>query len=153
MKKTRYSVGMSLVIVATLFGMLVSVQAAGLVTVQGTVYDTDGTTYAPNGVTVTVTDLNTSAVLSTATQYDVGFYQVVFGWPVTAEVTAGHLLRVVADDGAGKQNTTEVPATGSSPQVVNLVLAQQPCIPGFEAVFAFSWVLALVYVLRRTSRQ
>jgi parallel beta-helix repeat protein len=31
--------------------------------------------------------------------------------------------------------------------------AQQPSIPGFEAIFAFSSVLALVYVLRRTSRR
>jgi len=122
MRKKLASAGICLVLFAVLFGLIVPVQGA-LTVIQGAVYDVDGATPAPDGVSVIVTDLDTGDSLSTTTLYSVGFYAVTFGWPGTPnDVTPGDQIQIVADDGAGKTNTTTVTASGASPQVVNLVL-------------------------------
>jgi len=122
-------VGIGIVVCATLFGMMIPVQAA-VYAVQGTVYYPDGVTPAPNGVSVTVTDLDTGDSLLTTTNYDVGFYVVNFGWPATSnDVTAGDQLQVEVTLGLCFANTTTVAATGTSPQIINLVLQAEDTAP------------------------
>ena len=118
MKKRLISIAISIVVFAAFFGLIAPVQA-GMYTVQGHVYDTDGVTPV-DGVDVTVTDINTSDSLSDTTKWG-GFYSVVFGWPATADVTAGDTLEIVATYGT-LTNTTTVTATGVSPQIVDLIL-------------------------------
>ena len=129
MKKGQISIAISIVVFAALFGMIAPVQA-GMYTVQGYVYDTDGVT-AVDGVDVTVTDITTGDSLSDTTKYGVGFYSVVFGWPATADVTAGDTLEIVATYGT-LTNTTTVTATGVSPQIVDLILQAGPEPPEIE---------------------
>ena len=118
MKKRLISIAISIVVFAALLGLIAPVQA-GMYTVQGYVYDTNGVTPV-DGVDVTVTDTNTGDSLSDTTKWG-GFYSVVFGWPATADVTAGDTLELVATYGT-LTNTTTVTATGVSPQIVDLIL-------------------------------
>ena len=116
MKKELISIAMSIVVFATLFGLIAPVQAQPY-TVQGYVYDTDGVTRV-DGVNVTLTNLNTGDSLSDATSWG-GFYSVIFGWPATP-VTIGDTLQIVATYPC-LTNMTIVTATGT-PQTVNLTL-------------------------------
>ena len=122
MKKRLISIAISIVVFAALFGLIAPVQA-GMYTVQGYVYDTNGVTPV-DGVDVTVTDTTTGDSLSYTTKWG-GFYSVVFGWPATADVTAGDTLEIVATYGT-LTNTTAVVATGVSPQIVDLILQAEP---------------------------
>ncbi|MCK4734872.1 MAG: fibronectin type III domain-containing protein [Methanophagales archaeon] len=122
MKKRQISIAISIVVFAALFGLIAPVQA-GMYTVQGYVYDTNGVTPV-DGVDVTVTDTTTGDSLSYTTKWG-GFYSVVFGWPATADVTAGDTLEIVATYGT-LTNTTAVVATGVSPQIVDLILQAEP---------------------------
>jgi len=123
--KKIISVGISIVVFAALLGLMTSVQSQPVqpYTVQGYVYDTDGVTPV-DGVNVIVTELNTSDSVSSTTAWG-GFYYVTFGWPQTGPVYIGDQLQIFATyDGGNKTNTTIVTVTGTSPQIVDLILEE-----------------------------
>ena len=121
MKKGLISIATSVVVIAVILGLIVPVQAQTY-TVWGQVFDTDGITPV-DGVTVTVTDLDTTDSLQYVTAGG-GYYQTVFGPPATNATNIGDTLQIVATFGA-LANTTTVTATGS-PQQVNLILTAAP---------------------------
>jgi len=120
-KKETIRMCMSMALVTALLVAMMPAQAQLLYTVQGYVYYADGGAPVENGVSVTVTDLDTSAVRSTTTLYGIGFYSVIFGFPATDPVTAGDLLRIEAVRPCFSTTTT-VTAAGGPVQEVNLVL-------------------------------
>jgi len=123
MKKELASIAMSVIVVVALLGMIAPVQAQGTpFTIYGQVFDTDGMTPV-NGVTVTVMNLETGSSVAPEVTADGGYYVVNLGNldpnPAHGE---GDNIQIVADDGAGKTNTTVVPRAATSPQQVDLIL-------------------------------
>ena len=124
--------------------------------VYGQVFDTDGTTTV-DGVSVTVTCLETTESLSTTTPIG-GWYSVTLGNPPYS-VTLGDTLRIVADAGDGRTNTTEVEATGA-PQHVDLILqVPQPAAvpllepPALIALAAILGILAMTAIIKKKGKQ
>jgi hypothetical protein len=118
MGKRMKSIVLGIVVFAVLFGLATTAQAVPYA-VGGTVFDTEGNPV--NGVDVTVTCLETTEYKSDITGVD-GKYLVTLGnAPYNPPTPGVHTIRIVADAGDGRTNTTEVTATGS-PQIVNLIL-------------------------------
>ena len=119
MEKRLKNIVVSAVVFSVLFGLMMPVQAPGYA-VGGWVYDTDGTTPAAD-VNVTVTCIETTESLSDLTDAE-GRYLVTLGGGGYDPPSPGDTLRLFADASDGRTNTTEVTATGTSPQLVNLTL-------------------------------
>ena len=132
MEKRLKSIALSIVVIAVLFGAIAPVQAVPYV-VYGQVFDTDGVNPV-DGVSVTVTCIETAESLS-ATTASGGWYSVTLGNDPTPAPSAGDTIRIVADAGDGRTNTTEVTATGTSPQMVApLILQTGPSVDSVSPV-------------------
>ena len=117
MEKRLKNIVVSIVVFATLFALIAPVQAQPYV-VLGQVSDTDGNPV--NDVNVNVTCIPTGESVSSTTA-EGGWYSVTLGNDPYSPPAPGETLRLFADAGDGRTNTTEVPAT-ESPQFVNLIL-------------------------------
>ncbi|KAF5433650.1 putative membrane protein [Candidatus Methanophagaceae archaeon] len=136
MKKKTNGILVGLIVITVLFGVLAPVQAQIGVpfTIVGQVVDTDGTTPV-DGVTMTVTDLETNSTLNTEITENGGWYSMNLGnLKPDSTHNAGDIIRIHADDGAGKTNTTEVPRAETDPQWVNVTLegGVQPVLTTIE---------------------
>jgi hypothetical protein len=122
MNKLR-SASVLLILVTLLFGMSASIQALGVsFSIYGQVFDTDGTTPV-DGVTVTVTNLETGSSLDPVVTSAGGYYVVNLANLKPNEAhSAGDSIQITADDGAGKRNTVVVARATASPQQVNVIL-------------------------------
>jgi len=131
MEKRLKNIVVSVVIFSVLFGLMMPVQAPGYA-VGGWIFDTDGTTPAAD-VNVTVTCIETTQSVFFTTEDD-GRYVVTLGGGGYNPPSAGDTLRLFADAGDGRTNTTEVTATGTSPQLVNLTLVNDTTPPTVEFI-------------------
>jgi hypothetical protein len=117
MGKKLMRMGVILIVVTVLLGLSASIQAIGVsFTIYGQVLDTDGTT-SVDGVTVTVTNLETGSSVPPEVTASGGWYSVNLGNLKPNEAhSAGDSIQIVADDGSCKRNTTVVArAAGSGP--------------------------------------
>ena len=130
MEKRLKNIVVSVVVFSVLFGLMMPVQAPGYA-VGGWVFDTDGTTPAAD-VNVTVTCIETTQSVSFTTEDD-GTYVVTLGGRYNLP-SPGDTLRLFADAGDGRTNTTEVTATGTTPQLVNLTLENETLPPTVEFI-------------------
>ncbi|KAF5437807.1 hypothetical protein C5S35_02205 [Candidatus Methanophagaceae archaeon] len=137
MKKKTNGILVGLIVITVLFGVLAPAQAQLGVpfTISGQVFDTDGTTPV-DGVTMTVTDLETGSKVNTEVTELGGWYSINLGnlKPNPAH-NAGDIIQIHADDGAGKTNTTNVSRAESSPQRgVNVTLegGEEPVLTTIE---------------------
>jgi len=130
MKKKLISVGISIVVFVALFGLIVPTQALGDSFTMGvTVFDTDGTTLV-DGVTVTVTNLETGSSVNPVVTAGGGKCIVNLAnlQPNPAH-SEGDNIQIFADAGPCKMNTTVVPRAGTSPQFVELILEAEDTAP------------------------
>ena len=125
MEKKLKSIAVSIVVFAVIFGLTAPVQAQ-VYAVYGQVFDTNGVTPV-DGVNVTVTCLNTAESVSYTTSNG-GLYSVSLGNPPYPLPELGDTLRIFADAGDGRTNTTELTATGA-PQRVDLILEEDTIPP------------------------
>ena len=125
MKKKLKSIAVSIVVFAVIFGLTAPVQAQPYA-VYGQVFDTNGVTPV-DGVNVTVTCLNTTESVSCTTSNG-GLYSVSLGNDPFSPPKSGDTLRIFADAGDGRTNTTELTATGA-PQRVDLILEEAALVP------------------------
>jgi hypothetical protein len=136
MKKKTNGILVGLIVITVLFGVLAPVQALGVsFTISGQVFDTDGTTPV-DGVTITVTDLETGSKVNTEVTAQGGWYSINLGnlKPNPAH-NQGDTIQIHADNGAGKTNTTNVSRAETSPQRgVNVTLEDgaQPVLTTIE---------------------
>lgn len=134
MKKKSINITMGIVVFAVLFGLIAPIQAPGVsFTIYGQVFDVDGTTPV-NGVTVTVTNLETGSSVDPTVTANGGYYSVNLGnLKPDPSHSEGDMIQIFADDGAGKTNTTIVPRAAASPQRVDLIL-EEVIVPPVKVV-------------------
>ncbi|HJH26498.1 MAG TPA: hypothetical protein C5S37_06905, partial [Methanophagales archaeon] len=123
MKKELISIAISIVVFATLFGLIAPVLHAqpSSFTIYGQVNDTDGTTPV-DGVTVIVANLETGSSVAPTVTANGGWYIVNLA-SLQPDYThsVGNRIQIFAY-GACKTNTTVVPRAAVSPQRVDLIL-------------------------------
>jgi len=130
MERKVICAGISILVLAVLLVGIVLVQALGTSFTLGiTVYDTDGTTPV-DGVTVTVTNLETGSSVTPEVTADGGKCIVNLANLAPNEAhSEGDNIQFVADDGFCKMNTTVVPRAATSPQFVDLTLQANDTAP------------------------
>ena len=91
-------------------------------TMYGQVFDIDGVSPV-DGVTVTVTNIETGSSVDPTATANGGWYLVNLGnLKPDYSHSEGDRIQIFADDGAGKTNTTVVLRAATSPQRVDLIL-------------------------------
>jgi len=125
-KRLESKIVVGLVIFVILSGLTASIPAQQPYVVYGQVFDTDGVTPV-DGVNVTVTCIETTVSRSYITSNG-GWYSVDLGDPDLGSPSPGDTIRIFADAGDGRTNTTEVTAIGT-PQRVDLILEEDTTPP------------------------
>ena len=126
--KGKVKVIVGAIVLIMILGATAIVQAPGVsFTIYGQVFDTDGTTPV-DGVKVTVKNLETDSIVRVdhenyAITENGGYYSVNLGnLEPDSTHNEGDSIQIIADNGAGKSNTTVVSRAATSPQQVDLIL-------------------------------
>jgi len=123
MIKRVVSIALTIVVFAALFGLIAPVQARCIpFTIYGQVFDTDGTTPV-DGVNVTITNIETGSSEEPTITALGGYYADNLGHlKPNCLNREGDKIKIFADDGTGKTNTTVVSRAAISPQLVDPIL-------------------------------